>query len=274
MRGDTFSCGKIHFACILIILITVLTAGGDGLASPWGRENGEVLLIGQAEYFSTSPPNSSGSLPGAAQFIRVSSMTYAEYGVTDDVMLGGKVVYGSSWSGQSGSRRQTSGVSELQFFAQQRVYSRSKDVGAVRLSLARPSQLSAGARTELASDKIDAEVAFLYGRNLRSSGPALFLTTEAGFKKRWGLAADQVRANVGLGIEPTRRILILVDAASELSLHNEAVDGPDYDVLKLSTSIVWQASNKLHLQAGLTEEVLGRNLQLGRAFQVGFWVQF
>lgn len=62
---------------------------GFAHASPWARIYGEMLVISRADYFQAALTSQD---PADGTFRAFNSDTYFEYGLTDDIMLGGKVV--------------------------------------------------------------------------------------------------------------------------------------------------------------------------------------
>jgi len=265
----------IYGALFCAVLFSVLTIGAPALASPWAKENNQLLVISSADYFS-APLEPTSTLDGLVEsdFKRLDSITYVEYGLTNDVTIGGKVVFGTSWLTRGTDIETATGFSEIEAFGQYQLFRSGQDAGAVRLTLARPSNFSSGARAELQSDGMDVDLSILYGRNLHARRTKIFTAIDAGFRKRLGNAADQVRIQTTLGFEPSERFLFLVDTFATISLRNEDIGGADFDIVKIQPSALWRISNRWGLQVGVTEEITGRNITLGRTFFVGLWSSF
>jgi len=257
------------------ILISLLTIGAPALAAPWVRANNELLVISSANYFRADlePTMTSGGIVDS-DFKRLDSNTYVEFGLTDDITIGGKAVFGTSWLTRGTNIETATGFSEIEVFGQHQVLRSRQSAGAVRLTLVRPSNFSSGARAELQSDAMDVDISILYGRNLYSRRSKIFAAIETGYRKRLGIAADQLRIQTTIGFEPSARVLLLVDAFATLSLRNEDIGGADFDIVKIQPSALWRISNRWGLQAGVTEEITGRNIALGRTFFVGLWSSF
>ena len=263
--------GKAALLLSSLLLSALWLCFRPACASPWGRETGDLLIITRAAYFKADTPSADGT-PG--QFERLESDTYVELGVTPAVTVGGKAIYGTTWTTRPGANERASGFSEIEVFIQHRVFAGAKDVGAVRLAASRPSNFESGARTALQADGADMDISFLYGRNLAAAPVKVFATAEAGYRKRFSDASDQARFQASLGVEPGARWLLLADAFGTLSLSNEENAGADFDVLKLQPSVVWRPTRRWGFQAGLTEEVAGRNIALGRTIFLSFWSAF
>ncbi|MEM9015345.1 MAG: hypothetical protein AAGB02_09620 [Pseudomonadota bacterium] len=260
--------GERRGSSAIFLLISFAASAGNASASAWGRNSGDVLIITKSAYFSAPMERVDGR---DDRFRRLDGETYIEVGVAPRVTVGGKVVYGASWTDTDGA---ASGFSEIQAFSQYRFIHTEKSAAAFRFAGVRPSQFTGGVRPSLQSDGFDVEGAVLYGRTLRSAKPKLFLATEAGFRKRLSDSADQVRSQITIGVEPNRRFLFLLDARAETSLRNAENLGADYDVVKINPSVVWRIKPRWRVQFGFEEEFAGRNLALGRTFSVGLWSEF
>lgn len=244
-------------------------------ASPWSRDNGELMIISRADYFRSDLENVSvGGVDVDGKFERLESNNYVEYGVTNRLTVGGKVFYGTSWLTRGASVESNSGFTELEAFAQQQVFRNDRHAGAVKVAVGIPAGLEAGVRSGQQSDGADLEVAFLYGRSLTFEPIKTFAAVEVGVQKRFSDAADQLRFLTTFGIEPSDRWVLLVDTFSVKSLSNEQPGGADFDVIKIQPSIVWRATKRFSFQLGASREVAGRNIDLGSTYFVGLRTRF
>lgn len=251
-----------------------LASAPGAYASPWAREPGELFVISRMSYFSADL--ATFDQPGADErrFERLEGASYLEYGLTRRITLGAKIVYGSSWLTAGPQIQAANGFSDIDAFGQYEFRRTNRDAASVRLGVTRPSRFGAGARAALQSDGVDAELAALYGRTLIDRGVKVFATADVAYRKRFSDAADQLRPQLAIGVEPSRAWLLLAEAHGEFSLRNENNDGVDFDVVKIQPSIVWRATPYWGLQAGLSEEITGRNLDLGRTVFLGLWTWF
>ena len=274
--------GFLSLRRILLIGAAFFTANTSlADASPWARNAGELFVISRAEYFRTPPAHSAppGNL-SAPPFQRIESSTYFEYGFTAPVTLGCKIVYGVTRSASPDDARNDNrtthitGLSEAQFFTQYQLLRDQSHALSVRAAAILPARLNTGTRPGLRSAGEDIDIAFLYGRNVRRLPGNAFAASELSYRKRFGDAADQIRAQATVGVEPTRSILLLTEIQAEYSLRNNRMGGADYDIVKLQPSIVWRAGRQWRVEVGLREEVAGRNLALGRTFFLGLWARF
>lgn len=250
-------------------------APATAFASPWGRPDGALFVSSRADYFRARGEFIDDGVNATPDlFERLESNTYAELGLTPKVMIGAKAIYGSSWISNEVETRGGTGFSEIEGFIQRTLWRGDNGVAAMRIAGAAPSRFDAGVRPGLKSDGADLELRFLYGRNLMAAPVKIFSAVEIGYRRRFGDAADQIRLDAMAGVEPALRFLFLVETFTTLSARNEAPGGADFDVFKVQPSLVWRATRRCSLQAGVTHEAAGRGLALGDTYFLGLWTEF
>ena len=90
----TLSIFQVLFSCCVSSVILNSKAS----ASAWTQEKHRLLVISRADYFTSDLGEISVDgmfVPG--RFERIETNTYVEFGLTDRIMIGGKVYYGTSW---------------------------------------------------------------------------------------------------------------------------------------------------------------------------------
>ncbi len=259
----------------IFILCAAIWASGGAAASPWARADNDLLVISRADYFNADlgRVNTIDGLVDS-RFERLEANTYVEFGLTDNITIGGKALYGTSWLTRGATVETVSGFSEVEGFGQYQLFRSHAHAGSLKLATARPARFSSGARPELESDGVDVKFSALYGRNILIRPIKIFTSAEFGYRKRFSDSADQVLIDATIGIEPSDRFVLLVDLFSTISLRNETNNGADFDIVKIQPSLLWRATGRWALQAGLTEEIAGRNISRGRTVFVGLWSSF
>ncbi|MEZ5894197.1 MAG: hypothetical protein R3C58_13770 [Parvularculaceae bacterium] len=239
-------------------------------ASPWARPDDELLVITKTEYFTA---NLEQQDPAGGSFDRLDADIYVEYGLSDNVMLGGKAIYSNAWLTRSDSAESSSGFSQIEIFGQYEFLRTDKNALSARVTAARSAAVISGSGG-VEANNADLEIAALYGINIRPAPLKMFAAAEAGYRRRFGDPADQLRFQATVGVEPHKRILFLAEAFGTYSLRNEDLGGADYDIVKLQSSLVARLTQRMAVQAGASKEVAGRNLARGHAFFIGFWSAF
>ena len=267
---------RCRVGCVAPLLFATFAGlSSSAHASAWSRDDGELMLISRADYFRSDLGNISvGGEEVDGSFERIEANTYVEYGLTNRLTIGGKALYGTSWLTRGSSVETTSGFTEFESFAQYQVSRNERHAAAVKLTGAIPTRLESGARPSTQSNGADVEISALYGRSITFKPVKTFASAEIGYRRRFSDAADQLRLLTTIGVETGRRWTVLLDMFSVKSLGNQRLDGADFDVVKIQPSIVWRASRRFSFQAGVTEEVAGRNLALGTTYFIGMRTQF
>jgi len=235
-------------------------------ASPWNRDNGRLYVATTAEFYQSKTVIS--------RYQRYDTDTYVEYGITPDWMTGGRISYGVSSSDSLNGRIAETGFNETSIYLQRQIFRRTRSAGAVKISLARSGRLSADAQSGAPTPNMEMEARGLYGRDIILDPVKVFATTELAYRRRFGGDADQLRADLLIGIEPSRKILILLEGQSIVSLRNEAPGFSDFDLYKGQGSIVWRAARRWSIVAGARKEFGMRNITAGTAYFAGVWSTF
>ncbi|WP_411816328.1 hypothetical protein [Hyphococcus sp. DH-69] len=269
--------GFVERACarryLLSALLFISTFSFPAHASPWARPDGNFLIISRAEYFSVDLPPAQIDEP-VGRFQRIESNSYAEYGLTDAITIGGKVIYGTTWLNNASLSHTQSGFSEIEGFGQYQILRNRNHAASLRFAVASPVQLQSGTRSSLLGKGVDLDFSALYGRDIIFRPIKIFAAAEIGYRKNIGTNADQIRSQLTLGTEPHERILFLLEAFGTRSMRNETQGGADFDVIKVQPSLVAKITNRWSIQAGMNREIAGRNLELGQTFFIGLWSRF
>lgn len=253
-----------------IIMTAAWCAAGPAFASPWARDAGEVLIISQTKYFRADLTSED---PRGARFESIDNDTHIEVGVTSNLTIGGKAIYSSSWLTNTVGVYTDNGFSEIEGYVQYQVERSFRHAASVKLSAGKPAAFQASAR-DLVDDGADVEIAGLYGRNIVFAPVKIFTAAEIGYRRRFGDSADVMRVYATIGAQPGRHWMLLLEGFSTVSLRNEKNGGADYDIVKIQPSVVYKFNRRWAVQAGMTEEVLGRNLAEGRTLFIGLWSAF
>ena len=235
-------------------------------ASPWNRDDGRLFIATTSEFYQSKTPIS--------RYWRADADTYIEFGITPNWMTGGRFSYGTSNSETLNGAFTESGINETSLYLQRQIKRGSRSASAVKITAARAGRLSVDAQTGIPSPNMEAEVRGLYGRDLLLEPFKIFATAEVAYRRRFGGDADQIRTDLLVGVEPTKRLLILLEGQSIVSLQNETAGFADYDLYKGQGSIVWKVGRKWSIVGGARKEFQTRNIVPGTAYFVGVWTTF
>lgn len=250
----------------IAFIAAAAVAAAPASASPWNREDGGVFLASRFDYFWSATP--------VSRYERYGSDAYSEFGVTPEWMLSSKLAYGTSVSVSALGEAVRTGVGEAELSVQRQVHRSARSATALSIAGAWTERLAGGERAAFGKHEADVEIRALHSRDVILRPIRIFAVGEVAYRHRFDSAADQFRADTLVGIEPTRRLLLLLEARSQISLRNEAPLGDDYDVIKARSSIVWRATSRLAVVAGGEKEFAARGIAPGAAFHVGLWSEF
>lgn len=248
------------FAVLLLVSI------GTATASPWNRADGDVFIASRFDYFWSTTP--------VSRYERYGSDTYAEFGVTPNWMISGKVYYGTAVSDSGLGRFARTRFGESEFSIQRQLQRGKHSATAISIAGAWSERLADGLRTAFVEPDVDVEIRALHGRDIVKEPFKIFAVAETAYRHRRGAAADQARGDILIGFEPSSRLLFMAEARSQFSLGNNDAVGDDFNIVKSRASIVWRASRRWSIVAGAEKELAARRITPGTAVFVGMWSQF
>ncbi len=233
---------------------------------PWNRADGGVFVASRLDYFRSSTPVSS--------YARIDSDGYVEWGLSDRWMTGGKAVFGTAFVTDASGVRTTSGFGESEIFLQRQLRRGEHSATALRLAGVWSGDVTDGARPGGQAGGFDIDLRALHGRDVLLRPFKIFIAAEAGYRRRLSGAADQARAEILAGVEPSRRFLVLLEAQSIISIRNNAPGFDDFDLMKAQASLVWRATKRWSIVGGARTEFAARGIDTGEACSLGLWTEF
>ena len=256
-------------ACAVASLLLSLHAAE---ASPWGRSGGDFFLSTRASYLRADAPTPAPDATGPVRLRKTETDLYGEAGLGDGFTAGGKVVYGSFDYFDGYEATASSGFTEAEAFLQKTVLETPSQALAVRIAGGAETRRRFAGRPEAGGGGV-AEIGALYGRTLASAPVNVFVTAEAAYRHRFESSGDQIRGDAMLGVG-RGRLLLLVGARTTTSIGAARAGSPDYDVVKLESSVVWRVARRMSLQAGFLHEAAGAGVLRGDQIFAGFWTRF
>lgn len=240
----------------------ILAAASTVHASPWGQTPKARLVINQLEHY--------GADHADRRFGQLTVQTYAEWGASPSWTVGGKLAQGWQATEQGPTKDARSGIVDADLFVQRRIGHTDANAlsvqglysfgTAIQAALADPDQIN----------RDDAlQIGLLYGQ----SGEPLFRTGTVAYRHSLGGDADQLRLDIGMGYHTQGGRLYLWDIHHTQAVTSAGPTGLEYNVTRLSASIVWPLSQSHRLQIGGRMDVAGRHLDEGAGFFIALWSQ-
>ncbi|WP_182086210.1 hypothetical protein [Aureimonas sp. ME7] len=245
---------------------------GTALAGAWTLPKGTGIAIVQAGVSRSDGAFGSDrhSAPSSG-FRKAEIQALAEYGITDRFTLRGR----TEWRQLRFEDREPAtdtgfGVSEIG--GRFRLVQRGGFVASVEANLRL-------AEADAALDPMQAgllegeyEARLLAGYGFTIAGRSAFVDAQGAFRERGAAKADEVRADVTLGVRPWSRFLVLAQSFSVFGLSDETSEG--YDQHKLQLSGVYDVTPRVSLQLGGWSAVAGRNALDEEGVLTALWVRF
>jgi len=263
---------------LAVVFLIVFCFSSRADASPWPRDPWRAFLSSGSDYFSArgdfafDPPPAENR--DDDRFERIATTHYAELGLPLNMQASFKLIYSTATIRTAETTIRSAGLAEVEGQLQYAIFQNRKDVLSIAALVGRINSLSAGVRPQLQSDGLDGGAKILYGRVLTTKPVKLFMTAEAGYRRRFGTPADQVTLDLKFGVEPVSRLLFMVDGFNTLSLRNESPGGADFDIYKIQPSLAVRVWRDAWLQAGYNHEIRGRNVVTGNTFFLNVWSSF
>lgn len=256
------------YVLTFVFFTCYFTTSISAQASPWPQPKGKLLLISKTEQFWANDTQN-----GAFQ--QRTAGTYAEFGLTPAVTIGGALTYGgSSFSGENGPS--VAGFSSREIFLQRQLLADENLTITARLLYAAPIKLqrqnTQQTTTRHRSDGA-LETALLIGRNF---GPRLnrFMAVELGYRPSLGTDADFLRSDITFGYKPDEHWIFFLKSLNRLALTSNDNAVLDYDSYRIEPAIAWRRNNGQTYELGYTADLGGRNITQGAGVYLSFWRQF
>jgi len=265
---------------MLGLLAGLVDAAG---AAAWTQPAGQGLAIIKVdEYRSDTYWDRERHSQDTATYRKFELNPYLEYGVTDRATVGANLFVLKVEQEGSGS---STGLGDVELFGRYRLYSGGWDSLALQFLLKLPTGYDKNDAVALGAGQVDAEIRLLYGRGGTYGSAAglrsWYYDVEAGLRKRYGEPTDELRLDWLAGWRPTPDWTFEIKQENILALAR--VSPPpgaavsrwaDYDLHKISVSVLYQLSTHIAGNVGLTYDIAGRNAGQGIAPYLAIWRRF
>lgn len=239
----------------------------------WTQPKGEGLaILTFGHYEAEETFDRTGERHEMARFAKQELRAYMVYGLTDRLTLGVEPTLRRVRTAYAPPK---SGWAEGDLFARYRLWQAGEAVlsaqGLVKIPSSDERLTEPGRETR----DIDAEGRVLFGSNLALLGLPAFGVAEVAYRRRFGAAADEMRADFTLGLRPWHRWMLLAQSFNIVSMRNpDTPDAPDFDQYKAQGSVVYELTPRIGLQIGAFTEYAGRNVGAGRSAFLALWLRF
>lgn len=234
----------------------VLTPAG---ASPWGQVQGDLFAIEKVDRLTADGPD--------RRFEQTTSETYFEYGLTDRITFGGKLVTGTQRTRFGSDPTLTQkGVVDAELFVQ-RQYALGEKAKIAPYILYAPDTSLIAVNTGVSTGR---EGAVETGVSIGRGGQRAFVAGRLGTRLSLGGDADQLRGQLTVG-RHLGHTLLLGEMFTTKSTSTPEEGGIDYDVVTISASAVTSINDRMRLQIGAAQDISGNQIDEGERVFVALW---
>ena len=241
-------------------LVVWLAAGNLAFAAAWTRAEGTGFTSQSTKFFTTE--FTSGA---ATPFRKATANSYIEYGLFEHVTIGAELDYAVRADGREESLTRA--------FVRTRLWRTNHDVLSAEIGGAYPVLDALSADSSARDVTPDLRIGVAYGRGL-TWGAGAWAEAALTFRRRFRSPADEVKLDLTLGYRPRKKLVLLGQVFGTLGLRNEGPFGANYDALKVSASAGYRISDTRTLLLGVSQDVVGRNIDLGTEVSVTIWTEF
>jgi hypothetical protein len=257
----------------LPMLLALLFLLDKPAIAAWTQPKGEGLaILTFGHYVAEEAFDRAGERHKMARFAKQELRAYMVYGLTDRLTLG---IEPTLRRVRTAYAPPQSGWAEGDLFARYLLWQGGEAVLSAQALVKIPSSDERLTEPGRETRDIDTEGRVLFGSNLTLFGLPGFGVAEAAFRRRFGAAADEMRADLTLGLRPWPRWTLLAQSFNIVSMRNaQTPEAPDFDQYKAQGSVVYDLTTRIGLQAGAFTEYAGRNVGAGHSVFLALWLRF
>lgn len=252
-------------------VLAVAPAAGSAWTLP--RGTGQAITTLRL-YRSSGGFDDLGQPVPAAHFRRTEFASYIEYGLARGLTIGMEPRYEIVASGAGSSRQSNKAPGDLDFFVRKHIADYGVWTTAVQALVKFP--LYSRTRQPLPGNGArEYEIRAAVGRNGKILRMPSFLNAEIAYRRGSRGIADQMRADVVLGLRPMRGLQVLVKQYRTRSVSvGSGAPGSSYDLDKAELSAVMTVLPYASIEVGASRDLAGQRIGLGNAVFGGIWLKF
>ncbi len=267
---------------IILFFLSFLLIHEHAFAGAWVQEKGKGLSITTATWYVSSDFwDQDRHLNNGPHYRKLEINPLLEYGVTENITVGINAFIPDIQAAGQGT---SFGVGDVELLGRYRLWKSDYSVISTQLLVKIPETYDSDKLPLLGQGQYDVEWRLLYGHGWRWGENNWYFNAEGGFRKRFGEPADEIRFDWRVGrksigdkwvIDFKQENIIGLRNNSGTTLNDPFRErSADYDLYKATLSVLYWVNPSVGLQAGITQDVYGRNTGRGTAPFVGLWLKF
>jgi protein XagA len=251
---------RVYIGCITLFLSLISDVNTHAYAGAWLRETGRSEIIFSNQWSSARQEFDARGKPlSIGKFSKMSSQITIEYGLTNDITMIAGLAGQQQRLSTLGLNQKSANVSGLAG-ARIKIWSSQHTV----VSTQATSEFNGEQQSKLQLSRrfeppASADLRLLLGHSFTVFGISSFVDLQSAYRWRGGSHANEVHLDVTLGARPFQKTLLLFQSFNTLAVERDQRTGlKPMRRHKLQTSLVYDVTNNLSLQAGVFMTVAGR----------------
>ena len=248
-----------------------LLAGTAVHAGAWTLPKGEGQAIVTLAYsFATDAFDENGQSVAVEPFEKFELRGFIEYGLTDWATI--VVQPELRFKGQG--VEESDGLGRFDFGLRTRLWSDDYAVASIEGNVSAPGQTDELVPLNGGDTDWELELRGLYGRGFDLWERHGFLDLQLGYRHRFSDPADEVIADLTLGLDVTERSLAVVQSFNRVSVGSAQFPFEDTREHKIAVSTVYRINDRWSAQAGSAVTAFGKNVLREQGFFIALWSKF
>ena len=273
-RNATQRIGR-HSVFAVWLTTAMLQLGSSAFAGPWPQAEGHGFQITTFNFLEAdSEIGDQNPATGAGTFSRYYLAAYGEYGMRDDITLGGSFRIEKLRLNTDSGSQTVQGVPDVEIFGRKVLWREGNSILSAQATLIVPTGYDSHANPALGDGDVGVEPRLMFGHDLMLGAWPGFVDGQAAYRFRLGQSADQIRIDGTFGVHPTPELMLLLQFYNTISVENANGYGTDYDLYSAVFSVVRDITPQWAVQFGVTSELAGRNYSTGNGLFAAVWWKF
>jgi hypothetical protein len=253
-----------------IFLLLAILLPSNAFAGAWLMDEGEGKVITQIRhYYAEKKFDANGNRVANSAYAKWSLNPYAEYGLTDDITIGGQFE-ADAVDNRANVKNNDSGYSftSASAFARAKIWQEDKFVSSAEIGLKKPFDSGKQVNPE------GKELIPNFKLNVGYGSEDYFFEAAANYLLRSdNNLNNMLKLELGGGYMLTDDFQWLNQLTNERATGNNFTGG-NYDLTKVQTSVLYKMSDNVGHQFGVTYDVDGKNTTKGASFNYSIWYSF
>ena len=265
----------------LFTALTFATVASQAYAGAWTQAQGDTQIIMTGAYYSASDLyDNRGHTQSQPAYSKYELSPYVEYGLSDDITLGGNLsLQDATQSRSGGTPAQTNwGLGDSEFFVRKRLWQQNGFVASIQPLIKLPSPESSTLdQPMLGGSHPDLALGLSGGYGFSAYGLNHFVDVDTQYRYRFGPSHNQMKIAAIAGVHVSDKWLLMPQlflterTSTPATVSYTQSSGDDYNVTRLQLSAVYSLNASTSFQFGGFDDVNGKNTGHGKGVLLAIW---